>query len=65
MMNGGPISWESVKQKSASLSTAKSEWYATSEAGKELLYFHIIMREFGFPLLGSMHLYEDSRAVIA
>ena len=25
----------------------------------------IIMREFGFPQLGPMHLYEDSRAVIA
>jgi hypothetical protein len=38
MMNGGPISWKSVKQKSVSLSTAESEWYAASEVGKELLY---------------------------
>jgi hypothetical protein len=65
MMNGGPVSWKSVKQKSVSLSTAESEWYAASEAGKELLYLRIIMREFGFPQLGPMHLYEDSRAVIA
>ena len=48
-----------------SLSTAEGEWYAASEAGKELLYLRIIMREFGFPQLGPMHLYEDSRAVIA
>jgi hypothetical protein len=47
MMNGGPISWKSVKQKSVSLSTAESEWYAASEAGKEILYLRIIMREFG------------------
>jgi hypothetical protein len=47
------------------LSTAESEWYAASEAGKELLYLRIIMREFGFPQLGPMYLYEDSRAVIA
>ena len=65
MMNSGPISWKSVKQKSVSLSTAESEWYAASEAGKELLYLRIIMREFGFPQLGPMYLYEDSRAVIA
>jgi hypothetical protein len=26
MMNGGPISWKSVKQKSVSLSTVESEW---------------------------------------
>jgi hypothetical protein len=62
MLNGGPISWKSVKQKSVSLSTTESEcWYAAFEAGKELLYLRIIMREFGFPQLGPMHLYEDSR----
>jgi hypothetical protein len=65
MMNSKPISWKSVKQKSVSLSTAESEWYAASEAGKELLYLRIIMRKFGFPQLGPMHLYGDSRAVIA
>ena len=64
MMNGGPISWKSVKQKSVSLSTAESEWYAASEAGKELLYLRIIMRDFGFLQHGPSYLYEDSRAVI-
>ena len=54
-----------MTQKSVSLSTAESEWYAACEAGKELLYLRIIMREFGFPQLGPMHLYEDLRSVIA
>jgi hypothetical protein len=54
-----------VQQKSVSLSTDESEWYDASETGKELLYLRIIMREFGFPQLGPMYLYEDSRAVIA
>ena len=54
-----------MKQKSVNLSTAEIEWYVASEAGKELLYLRIIMREFGFPQLGPMHLYEDLRAVIA
>jgi hypothetical protein len=31
MMNDWPISWKSVKQKSVSLSTAESEWYAEHE----------------------------------
>jgi hypothetical protein len=62
MMNGGPINWKSVKQKSESLNTTESEWYAAREAGKELLYLRIIMREFGFSQLGPMYLYEDSRA---
>ena len=65
MMNGGSISCKSVQCKSVSLSTAESEWYAASEAGKELLYLRIMLREFGFPQLGPMHQYEDSRAVIA
>jgi hypothetical protein len=38
-----------VKQKSVSLSTAESEWYAASEAGKELLYLRIIMRAIWIP----------------
>jgi hypothetical protein len=54
-----------VKQKSVCLRTAENEWYAASEAGKELLHLRIIMREFGFPQIGPMYLYEDSRAVIA
>jgi len=41
------------------LSTAESEWYADSEAGKELLYLRIIMRGFGFPQQGPLYLYED------
>ena len=52
--SGLSATWKSVKQKSVSLSTAESEWYAGSEAGKELLYLRIIMREFGFPPLGPM-----------
>jgi hypothetical protein len=59
MMNGGPISWKSVNQKSVSLSTAESGWYDASEAGKELLYLRTIMREFGFPQNWPSHLYED------
>jgi len=42
----------------------ESEWYAASEAGKELRYLRIIMRGFGFLQQGPSYLYEDSRAVI-
>ena len=62
--NGGPVSWKSTKQKSVSLSTAESEWYAASEAGKEIIYLRRILDDFGFEQKGPTTLYEDSRAVI-
>ena len=64
MLNGGPVSWKSTRQKSVSLSTAESEWYAASEAGKEILYLRFILHDFGFSQKGPTPLYEDSRAVI-
>jgi hypothetical protein len=64
MLNGGPISWKSTKQKSVSLSTAESEWYAASEAGKEIIYLRRILDDFGFEQKDPTTLYEDSRAVI-
>ena len=48
MLNGGPVSWKSTKQKCVSLSTAESEWYAASEAGKEIIYLRKILDDFGF-----------------
>ena len=64
ILNGGPVSWKSTKQKSVSLSTAESEWYAASEAGKEIIYLRRILDDFGFEQKGPTTLYEDSRAVI-
>ena len=64
MLNGGPVSWKSTRQKSVSLSTAESEWYAASEAGKEIIYLRYILHGFGFEQKKATPLYEDSRAVI-
>ena len=48
-----------------SLSTAEAEWYAASEAGKEIVYLRSILNYFGFAQVSPTMLYEDSRAVIA
>jgi hypothetical protein len=63
MMNGGPISWKSVKQKRVSLSTAESEWYASSEAGKELL--SLVSSCVNLDSSTGDYANEDSHAVIA
>ncbi len=64
MVNGEAVSWKSTKQKSVLLSTAETEWYATSEAGKEIVYLRNILNDFGFEQVSPTMLYEDSRAVI-
>ena len=58
------MSWKSTKQKSVSLSTAEAEWYAASEAGKEVIYLRDILFDFAFEPNDPTKLYEDSRAVI-
>ena len=63
-LNGGPVSWKSTRQKSVSLSTAEAEWYAASEAGKEIVYLRHILEQFGLSQRKATKLYEDSRAVI-
>ena len=38
MLNGGPISWESTRQKSVALSTTESKYIAATVAVKELIW---------------------------
>jgi hypothetical protein len=65
MLNGGAVSWKSTKQKSVSLTTTEAEWYAASEAGKEIVYLCSILFDCGVEQDGPTKMYEDSRAVIA
>ncbi len=60
----GGVSWKSTKQKSVSLITTEAEWYATSDAGKEIVYLLSILNDFGFEPVSPTLIYEDSRAVI-
>ena len=47
------------------MSTAEAEWYAASEAGKEVKYLRAIMEQLRFTQHEPTELYEDSRAEIA
>lgn len=47
MFAGGPISWESKKQKSVALSTMEAEYIGLSEAVKEVIYLRKFFVEIG------------------
>jgi hypothetical protein len=59
MLSGGSVTWKSTKQKSVSLSTAETEWYASSEAGKEIKYLNNILFDFGIDQDDHTKLYEE------
>lgn len=48
MLAGGPISWESRKQKSVTLSTMEAEHIALSEVCKEVVYLRRLLEHMGF-----------------
>ncbi len=47
-----------------SLRTTEAEWYAASEAGKEIIYLRRILSDFSYDQVAARELYEGSRAVI-
>lgn len=58
---GAVISWEARKQRTASLSSTKSEYLAISEATKEALYLKELLNEIGIRC-ESIRLYNDSQS---
>ncbi|CAG4933546.1 unnamed protein product [Colias eurytheme] len=47
MMNGGPITWSSQKQKTVALSTTEAEFVAASECAKEILWLQQLLSDLG------------------
>ena len=47
MMNGGPITWSSQKQKTIALSTTEAEYVAASESAKEILWLQQLLSDLG------------------
>ncbi len=48
LLYGGAVSWHCGIQKSVSLSTTESEWFALSETCKESIYFKHAMSQLRF-----------------
>ena len=69
LLYGGAVSWHCGIQKSVSLSTTESEWFALSETCKESIYFKHAMSQLQFSgtkqwITNPMTIFEDNQAVI-
>lgn len=47
LMNGGPVTWRSEKQKTIALSTTEAEFIASCEAAKEILWLKQFLSDLG------------------
>ena len=65
LINGGAVSWSSKKQAIVMLSTAKSEYVATTHTTKEAIWLCRFIGEVFQPLTNLIPLYSDSQATSA
>lgn len=63
-LNGGPVSWESKKQRTVALSSTEAEFMAMTEAIKETIYFRRIFEEIGLKDLTDITIYNDNMGAI-
>jgi len=64
MLNGGAVSWQSVRQQVVALSSAEAEYYAASVAGTDVTYIRRFLDEVGYPQGRATVLHEDNMACI-
>ena len=62
MMNGGPVLWESKRQKVTALSSAEAEYYAASAIGCEIVFLRRVVEAMGFKQAGPTPVGEDNVA---
>lgn len=60
-LSGGPISWQSSKQKSTALSSTEAEYIGLSEASKEAVYLKNILSEL-IDFKSSVMIYNDNQS---
>ena len=65
LIDGGAISWSSRKQELVTLSTAESEYVASTQAAKEAIWLRRLMGEVFGPVRAPTTLHNDNQAAIA
>lgn len=63
LMNGGPVTWLSQKQKTIALSTTEAEFVAASESAKEILWLQQLLMDLG-ERYDCIELYVDNQSAI-
>eukprot|EP00961_Rhodomonas_salina_P020749 279086-Rhodomonas_salina.1 len=64
LLNGGAVSWASVRQQVTALSTAEAEYYAASVCGTDVTYVRLMMEELDYAQTEPTVLYEDNMVCI-
>jgi hypothetical protein len=64
-VNNCLISWCSKRQQGRALSSMESEYYAASEASKEVIHFRELMSELDHEQKNATVMYEDNKACVA
>ena len=65
MLNGGPISWSSRKQKCVALSTAEADYIVLSGAAQECIWLRRLAADLGSSPQAPTLIYEDNQSSIA
>ena len=65
MLGGGAIGWSSKLQTVVALSSTEAEYMAAVEAGKEIMWMHNILGEFGYPVMEVSTLGIDNLSAIS
>jgi hypothetical protein len=65
MINGGPVVFRSILQRTQALSTAEAEYMALCAATQDALFVRQMMEEMGLKRSGPMEVLEDNQACIA
>ena len=64
VLNGGAVSWQSVRQQVVALSSAEAEYYAASVAGTDVCYLRHLLADLGYAQGAPTVLFEDNMASI-
>lgn len=61
---GSPIHWLSRSQRSVSMSSTESEFFATSLIVKEIIFFRDLLSDLGLTCSGATEIFTDNRGVV-